>query len=90
MKSPELQVAFDVLCAVTLVESGGGDDVLRVDAFVERLELSAIVSVTRRQMESHCAVFVYGDRMDLGGETTPRASQSLLWTVFFGAPAACW
>ena len=78
----------DAIGIVAFIEGGGLQNVVRVEALVEAFKLPAIMGVTWSQMQGHRAVFVDGGRVDLGAQSSARASQSLVEAVFFGAPAA--
>lgn len=80
----------DAVGVVASIERGELQNVVRVEAFVEGFKLPPVVGLAWSQVERDGAVFVEGRRVDLGGEPSARASQSLLRPVFFGAPAACW
>ena len=56
-----------------------------------RLESHRIIALSTSQHERHPGALVRAGRVQLGGQSTPRAAQSLglLPTVFFDAPAAC-
>ena len=55
------------------------------------LEPHRIITLSTGQHERHPGTLVRAGRVQLGGQSTPRATQSLglLPTVFFDAPAAC-
>jgi hypothetical protein len=57
----------------------------------DRLKARGIVALATGEDERHAGSVVDRARMDCGGPSTPRASQSLgrLAAVFFNAPAAC-
>jgi hypothetical protein len=79
----------DAIRVVAFVQNDRLEDIFCGQAFIERLELSAVMSVACAQVERDRAVFVDRRRVDFGGESAPRAAQSLITGVFFGAPAAC-
>ena len=56
-----------------------------------RLESRRVVTLSPTQRERYAGAFVGAGRVQLGGQSAPRAAQSLslLSTVFFDAPAAC-
>jgi hypothetical protein len=57
----------------------------------DRSKARGIMALAPWENERHAGRFVYRASVDVGGTSTPRASQSLgrLATVFFNAPAAC-
>jgi hypothetical protein len=86
----EGQPFTDAIGIVAFIESRGLQNIVRVEALIKRLKLPAVMGFSRGQMQSYGAVFVDRRRVDFGGVAPARASQSLVCTVFFGAPAACW
>ena len=55
------------------------------------LKDGTLLRLSCRQANGDAGVFIATANMDVGGETTPRAAQSLCGVapVFFNAPAAC-
>lgn len=87
--SIERQALTDAISIIAAVEHRRFQDIVLRQAFVEHFKLPAIVSLARRQVERYGAIFVERRGVDFGGEPAARASQSLIASVFFGAPAAC-
>ncbi|KAF0094228.1 MAG: hypothetical protein E1N59_2119 [Puniceicoccaceae bacterium 5H] len=54
----------------------------------DRSEGAAVVGLAGAQTEPQQVVLIAAGGVDLGGQPTSRASQSLIATVFLGAPAA--
>ena len=85
----ERQTFANAIRIVTFIERRELKDVVWRKAFVEAFKLAAIVCLSRGEVQGHAAVLVNGGRVQLGRQAPTRAAQSLVETVFFGAPAAC-
>ena len=79
----------DAIGIATFVEGGKLQDVVRVEACVERFKLLPVVGLASRQVERDRTVFVEGGRVAFRAPAPARAAQRLVAAVFFGAPAAC-
>jgi len=85
----ECQTLPNAVGIVTPVQGGGLQDVVRVEALIERFKLPAVVCLPCGYVQRDGAVFVDRGGMDFRGKSPARPPQSLLGTLFFGAPAAC-
>lgn len=90
--------AFDLVpgqpCAqrvgvIGTVGSQPGDPAGRLGFGVDGVEADEIVPLACGQRQRHGGVFVRAGDMQFGRQAAPRAAQSLIRAVFFGAPAAC-
>jgi hypothetical protein len=61
----------------------------RMHLGIDRVKGDAVVSLSGRQRECDRPMFVGARGVHFGSQSAARASKSLIWTVFFGAPAAC-
>ncbi len=87
--SIEGQPFADPIRIVASIQGDRLQDILLLQALVEAFKLAAIMGLACRQVEGDAAIFVDRGRVDFGAPASTRAAQSLLRTVFFGAPAAC-
>lgn len=55
---------------------------------IKGIEADQVVALASGQSQSNRRMLVGAGRMQLGSQASSRASKSLIWTVFFGAPAA--
>lgn len=67
-----------------------GNDSLRRDGLDQGSALGDIGDLARRQNEANRITQRIDAGMDLRGQSTSRAADRLIATVFLGAPAACW
>lgn len=74
---------------VALVEGRRLQNIVWIEAVIETFKLPTIMGLARCQMQRDPAVFIDRGRVDFGGKSPARASQSLVGALFFGAPAAC-
>ena len=65
-----------------------GQNVLGLDPFDHRLGLGHVVRLPRREQELHRVAEAIARRMNLAAEASDRASELLVGTTFFEAPAA--
>lgn len=73
----------DAVSIIAFVQDRVLQDIVGIQAFVKTLELSAIVSLPRRQMQGDTAIFVNRRRVNFGRQPATRASQSLAAAGFF-------
>jgi len=78
----------DAIGIIAFIEGGSFENIVGVKAFVECLELTAIMSMAFCEVQCYSAVFINGGSMDFRGKSPARPSQSLSVALFFGAPAA--
>ena len=89
---PHPQKMTDGIAVICLVHHRGHQTRQRLrQPLPHRLEPHRVIAFSTTQHERDTGAFVGAGRVQLGGQSTPRATQSLglLSTVFFGAPAAC-
>jgi hypothetical protein len=79
------QVA-DAVCIISLV---GKHDGARFEPVKQVVRGRGIVRLASRQAEPHGQALASDERVDLGRETAPRATETMISTPLF-AVAACW
>ena len=85
------QKSADGIAVVCLVHDHRHHSRQRRHPLPHRLEPRRIVTLSPTQLERYAGAFVDAGGVQLGGQSAPRATQSLgrLSAVFFKAPAAC-
>ena len=84
-----VQALADAIGVVAFIERCGLQNIVGQETVIQAFKLPAIMRVPGAQVERDAAVFINRGRMDFGGKSPARPPQSLLGTLFFGAPAAC-
>src|SRR6202011_2932977 len=83
-------LAFDqVTDGVAVIRLVAQHDRVRLESVEERQRSGCVVRLTCRQAEPDRETLPVDDRMDLGRETAPGATETMISTPLF-AVAACW
>jgi hypothetical protein len=85
------ELLSDIIAVITLIHDRMRQLLLLRHLRKHGFKHWALMTLSFCEHKSNTGVFIYTAGMDFGGQTTPRASQSLCGVppFFFNAPAAC-
>lgn len=81
------QTLPDAMGVVAHVQAGRFQNVVSWQTLIKSFELPAIMGLPARHLEGDRTVFVDGGGVDLCAKSSARPAQSLVATLFWGAPA---